>query len=113
MVIRLAKKGSLEDFVGCISSESANKLSDALEVFRRERGKAWSESMEEMTGRNSSDCGLLFHHRPHTREPLCPEEAGGDSEESPASVHHSSHRDGAGSGRRTGCPAGGRTEESR
>lgn len=50
MVIRLAKKGSLEDFVGCISSESANKLSDALEVFRRERGKAWSESMEEMTG---------------------------------------------------------------
>ncbi|TFG03527.1 hypothetical protein EU538_13170, partial [Candidatus Thorarchaeota archaeon] len=47
VVIRLAKRRSLEDFVGCLPSESVDKLSDALEVFRRERGKTWSESMEE------------------------------------------------------------------
>jgi len=50
VVIRLASKRSLDDFVGCISTESIGKLSDALEVFRRERGKTWSESMEEMLG---------------------------------------------------------------
>ena len=50
VVIRLASKRSLEDFVGCISSESISKLSDALDVFRRERGRTWSESMEEMLG---------------------------------------------------------------
>lgn len=50
VVIRLAKRRSLEDFVGCLPSESVDKLSDALEVFRRERGKTWSESMEELTG---------------------------------------------------------------
>ena len=50
VVIRLAKKRTLDDFVGCISSESITKLSDALDVFRRERGTAWSESMEEMLG---------------------------------------------------------------
>lgn len=50
VVIRLGKKRSLEDFVGCISSESITKLSDALDVFRRERGTAWSESMDEMLG---------------------------------------------------------------
>jgi predicted CopG family antitoxin len=50
VVIRLAQKRTLEDFVGCISSESISKLSDALDVFRRERGTTWSESMEEMLG---------------------------------------------------------------
>ena len=50
VVIRLASKRSLDEFVGCISTESISKLSDALEVFRRERGKTWSESMEEMLG---------------------------------------------------------------
>jgi predicted CopG family antitoxin len=50
VVIRLARKSTLEDFVGCISSESIDKLSDALDVFRRERGRRWSESMEEMLG---------------------------------------------------------------
>jgi predicted CopG family antitoxin len=50
VVIRLASKRSLEDFIGCISSESISKLSDALDVFRRERGRTWSESMEEMLG---------------------------------------------------------------
>jgi predicted CopG family antitoxin len=50
VVIRLARKNTLEDFVGCISSESIDKLSDALDVFRRERGRRWSESMEEMLG---------------------------------------------------------------
>jgi predicted CopG family antitoxin len=50
VVIRLASKRSLDDFVGCISTESIGKLSDALQVFRREREKTWSESMEEMLG---------------------------------------------------------------
>jgi len=50
VVIRLASIRSLEDFVGCISSESISKLSDALDVFRKERGRTWSESMEEMLG---------------------------------------------------------------
>jgi len=50
VVIRLASKRSLDDFVGCISTESIGKLSDALEVFRRERGITWSDSMEEMLG---------------------------------------------------------------
>ncbi len=50
VVIRLASKRSLDDFVGCISSESIDKLSDAMEVFRKERGITWSESMEEMLG---------------------------------------------------------------
>ena len=50
VVIRLAKRRSLEDFVGCLSSESVDKLSDVSEVFRRERGRAWNESMEEMIG---------------------------------------------------------------
>lgn len=50
VVIRLASRRSLEDFVGCISPESVDKLSDALDVFRKERGRAWSESMEETLG---------------------------------------------------------------
>ena len=48
VVIRLMNKESLESFVGCISKESAKKLADAIDVFREERGKAWSQSMEEM-----------------------------------------------------------------
>jgi predicted CopG family antitoxin len=50
VVIRLASKRSLDDFIGCISSESISKLTDALDVFREERSRAWSESMEEMLG---------------------------------------------------------------
>ncbi|MHA2602501.1 MAG: antitoxin VapB family protein [Candidatus Thorarchaeota archaeon SMTZ1-83] len=50
VVIRLASRRSLDDFVGCISTESISKLSDALDVFRKERSKTWSESMEEMIG---------------------------------------------------------------
>jgi predicted CopG family antitoxin len=50
VVLRLASKRSLDDFVGCISSESISKLTDALDVFREERSRAWSESMEEMLG---------------------------------------------------------------
>jgi predicted CopG family antitoxin len=48
VVIRLARRASYEDFVGCISKESAEKLSEAISTFRKERGKAWAESMEQM-----------------------------------------------------------------
>jgi predicted CopG family antitoxin len=50
VVIRLAGKRTLDDFVGCISKESVSKLSDALAAFRDERGAIWSESMEELFG---------------------------------------------------------------
>lgn len=50
VVIRLASRRSLDAFVGCISKESVEKLSDAMETFRKERGKIWSESMQEMVG---------------------------------------------------------------
>lgn len=50
VVIRLASRRSLDEFVGCISKESISKLSDAMDVFRKERSIAWSESMEEMLG---------------------------------------------------------------
>ena len=50
VVIRLASKRSLDDFIGCISKESISKLSDAIAIFREERGISWSESMEEMLG---------------------------------------------------------------
>jgi predicted CopG family antitoxin len=50
VVIRLASKRSFDDFIGCISKESIDKLADAMEVFRKERSRTWSESMEEMLG---------------------------------------------------------------
>ena len=50
VVIRLVSRRSLDDFIGCISKKSIEKLSDALEVFRKERSEVWSESMEEMLG---------------------------------------------------------------
>ncbi|MHA1929406.1 MAG: antitoxin VapB family protein [Candidatus Thorarchaeota archaeon] len=50
VVIRLVNKRSLDDFVGCISQKSGEKLSAAIEVFRKERAEVWSESMEEMLG---------------------------------------------------------------
>ena len=50
VVIRLVSRSSLDDFIGCISKKSIEKLSDALEVFRKERSEVWSESMEEMIG---------------------------------------------------------------
>ncbi len=50
VVIRLASRRYLDDFVGCISKESISKLSDAMDVFRKERSITWSESMEEMLG---------------------------------------------------------------
>ena len=50
VVIRLASRRSFDDFIGCISKESVSKLSDALAVFRKERSRTWSESMEEMVG---------------------------------------------------------------
>ncbi|MHA1614043.1 MAG: antitoxin VapB family protein [Candidatus Thorarchaeota archaeon] len=50
VVIRLASRRSLDEFVGCISKESISKLSDAMDVFRKERSITWSESMEEMLG---------------------------------------------------------------
>ena len=48
VVIRLASRKSLDDFVGCISKKSIVKLSDALERIRSERADIWSESIEEM-----------------------------------------------------------------
>ncbi len=50
VVIRLVRKRSLDDFIGCISKKSVSKLADALAVFREERSTTWSESMEEMLG---------------------------------------------------------------
>jgi predicted CopG family antitoxin len=50
VVIRLASRRSLDDFVGCISKESIERMSAAVDVFRKERGQVWSESMEEMLG---------------------------------------------------------------
>lgn len=50
VVIRLASRRSLDDFVGCISKESIERMSAAVDVFRKERGRVWSESMEEMMG---------------------------------------------------------------
>ena len=50
VVIRLASRRSLDDFVDCISKESISKLSDAIDIFRKERSISWSESMEEMLG---------------------------------------------------------------
>ncbi|MBD3159895.1 MAG: hypothetical protein GF309_14030 [Candidatus Lokiarchaeota archaeon] len=50
VVIRLASRRSLDAFVGCISKESVERLSDAMDTFRKERGKIWFESMEEMVG---------------------------------------------------------------
>ena len=50
VVIRLASRSSLDDFVDCISEDSVEKLSDALKLFREERGRIWSESMEELLG---------------------------------------------------------------
>jgi predicted CopG family antitoxin len=50
VVIRLASRRSLDDFVNCISEDSVEKLSAALKLFREERGRIWSESMEELLG---------------------------------------------------------------
>lgn len=50
VVIRLANRSSLDDFVNCISEDSVEKLSAALKLFREERGRIWSESMEELLG---------------------------------------------------------------
>ena len=50
LVIRLVSRRSLDDFIGCISKKSVEKLSEAMEVFRKERSEVWSESMEEMLG---------------------------------------------------------------
>ncbi len=50
VVIRLAGRRSLDAFVGCISKESVEKLSDAMNTFRKERGEVWSQSMKELTG---------------------------------------------------------------
>ena len=50
VVIRLASRRSLDDFVGCISKESIERMSAAIDAFRKGRGEVWSESMEEMMG---------------------------------------------------------------
>ena len=50
VVIRLVSRRSLDDFIGCVSKKSVEKLSAAIEVFRKERAEVWSESMEEMLG---------------------------------------------------------------
>ncbi|TXT54075.1 MAG: hypothetical protein BAJATHORv1_90024 [Candidatus Thorarchaeota archaeon] len=48
VVIRLAQRRTLSDFIGCISEESVSKLTYALADFRQERSKVWSKSMEEL-----------------------------------------------------------------
>ena len=48
VVIRLAQKRTLRDFVDCISDDSVVKLSKALEDFRKERSELWAQSMEEL-----------------------------------------------------------------
>ena len=50
VVIRLSNRKTLNDFVGCVSKNSSEKLMDALRTFRDERGRVWSESMEELLG---------------------------------------------------------------
>ena len=50
VVIRLVSRQSFDDFIGCISKKSIEKLSDAIEIFRKERAEVWSESMEEILG---------------------------------------------------------------
>ena len=50
VVIRLSNRKTLNDFIRCISENSSEKLVDALRTFRDERGRVWSESMEEMLG---------------------------------------------------------------
>ncbi|MBD3408113.1 MAG: hypothetical protein GF411_18475 [Candidatus Lokiarchaeota archaeon] len=48
VVIRLAQRRTLSDFIGCISEESVSRLTDALADFRQERSKTWEKSMEEL-----------------------------------------------------------------
>ncbi|NHI83119.1 MAG: hypothetical protein EAX81_02275 [Candidatus Thorarchaeota archaeon] len=48
VVIRLAHKRTLSDFIDSISDDSAIKLSKALEDFRKERSELWGQSMEEL-----------------------------------------------------------------
>jgi len=50
VVIRLSNRKTLNDFICCISENSSEKLMDALRTFRDERGRVWSESMEELLG---------------------------------------------------------------
>jgi len=50
VVIRLSNRKTLNDFIRCISENSSEKLVDALGTFRDERGRVWSESMEELLG---------------------------------------------------------------
>jgi len=46
----LSNRKTLNDFICCISENSSEKLMDALRTFRDERGRVWSESMEELLG---------------------------------------------------------------
>ena len=48
VVMRLANKRTLSDFVGCIPENSVAKLSEALADFRTDRGELWAQSMEDM-----------------------------------------------------------------
>ncbi|MBS3794121.1 MAG: antitoxin VapB family protein [Candidatus Thorarchaeota archaeon] len=42
VIIRLTSRRSLDAFVGCISNESVEKLSSAMDTFWKEEEAAWS-----------------------------------------------------------------------
>ena len=48
VVMRLAHRRTLSDFIDSISDDSVIKLSQALEDFRKERREVWGRSMEEL-----------------------------------------------------------------